>query len=83
MPTYSFRNKETGETFDKMLSFSGKDEFLESNPNIEQIITQAPGLGDPTKMSSTRKIHGGFKETLQRIDQRTPGSQLKKNSDIL
>lgn len=30
MPTYDFKNKETGEVIEKILSFSQRDEFLAS-----------------------------------------------------
>jgi hypothetical protein len=82
MPTYVFRNKETNEQFEKILKISELDSFREENPQLETVI-QAVAFGDPTKLSSTRKFDTGFKEVLQRIHEKTPGSQLNKSSSQL
>lgn len=82
MPTYVFRNKETGEQFEKIMKISELDQFREANPQLETVI-QAVAFGDPTKLSSTRKFDTGFKEVLQRIHEKTPGSQLDKSSSQL
>ena len=66
MPTYSFRNIQTGVVEDKIMSMSSREEYLKTNPNLETIITGAPGLvkgtGDRTKNSS------GFNEVLSNTD---------------
>jgi hypothetical protein len=82
MPTYVFRNKETGEQFEKLMKISELDSFRVDNPQLETVI-QAVAFGDPTKLSSTRKFDTGFKEVLQRIHEKTPGSQLDKSSSQL
>lgn len=82
MPTYVFRNKETGEQFEKIMKISELDTFRAENPQLETVI-QAVAFGDPTKLSSTRKFDTGFKEVLQRIHEKTPGSQLEKSSSQL
>ena len=83
MPTYEFRNKETGEVTEHIMRIAELDAFKEANPHLERTITQAPALGDPTKLSSTRKYDSGFKEVLQKIHERTPGSELNKTSSQL
>jgi hypothetical protein len=82
MPTYVFRNKETGEQFEKIMKISELDTFRQENPQLETVI-QSVAFGDPTKLSSTRKFDTGFKEVLQRIHEKTPGSQLQKSSSQL
>lgn len=82
MPTYVFRNKETGEQFEKILKISELDSFRAENPQLETVI-QAVAFGDPTKLSTTRKYDSGFKEVLQKIHERTPGSELNKTSSQL
>jgi hypothetical protein len=82
MPTYVFRNKETGEQFEKILKISELDSFRVENPQLETVI-QAVAFGDPTKLSTTRKFDSGFKEVLQKIHERTPGSELNKTSSQL
>ncbi len=82
MPTYSFRNKDTGEIFDKILRLADRDEFLTQNPHLESVITGAPAFtGD--HINAVKKYDTGFKEVLQKIHERTPGSQLNKTSSQL
>jgi hypothetical protein len=82
MPTYSFRNKETGEIFDQMMRISEREEFLNQNPHLETVITGAPAFtGD--HITAVKKYDTGFKEVLQRIHEKTPGSQLDKSSSQL
>jgi len=80
MPTYDFRNKETGEVTEHIMRMSDLDAFKEANPHLEQTITRAPAFaGDHI----TIKKDTGFKEVLQRIHEKTPGSQLDKTSSQL
>jgi len=74
MPLYDFKNKDTGEVFEKMMSISAKEEYLAANPNIEPVLG-ANMLIDPVRLG-VRKTDQGFKEVLQRIHEKTPGSQL-------
>ena len=77
MPTYEFRNKQTGEVTEHFMKISAKDDFLAANPHLEQTLTQAPAFaGDHI----TLKKDTGFKEVLQRIHEKTPGSELNKLS---
>jgi hypothetical protein len=82
MPTYVFRNKETGEQFEQIMKISELDSFRAENPQLETVI-QAVAFGDPTKLSSSRKFDSGFKEVLQKIHERSPGSELNKTSSQL
>jgi hypothetical protein len=82
MPTYVFRNKETGEQFEKIMRISELDNFRNENPQLETVI-QSVAFGDPTKLTSSRKFDTGFKEVLQRIHEKTPGSELNKSSSQL
>lgn len=80
MPTYEFRNKQTGEVTEQWMKMSEKDAFLTNNPHLEQTMTKAPAFaGDHI----TIKKDTGFKEVLQKIHERTPGSQLDKTSSQL
>lgn len=82
MPTYVFRNKETDEQFEKTMKIAEFDSFRAENPQLETVI-QAVAFGDPTKLSSSRKFDSGFKEVLQKIHERSPGSELNKTSSQL
>jgi hypothetical protein len=77
MPTYSFRNRETGEIHDEIMRIASREQYLLDNPQLESIITSAPAFaGDHI----TLKKDTGFKEVLQRIHSLTPGSELDKTS---
>lgn len=78
MPYYKFKNTETGEVVEKFLKISEKQQFLSDNPSLESII-EAPMMGDPVRLG-IRRIDGGMKETLSRIQELTPGATVKDNS---
>ena len=46
MPTYTFKNKDTGEVFDKIMKIAEKPEYLKDNPNIEAVLTAPNFVGD-------------------------------------
>lgn len=81
MPIYEFRDKNTGEVIEKMMKISELDNFRKENPHLESIIN-APMVCDPVRVGA-RKMDTGFKEVLQRIHEKTPGSQLNKSSTQL
>ena len=74
MPTYNFRNNETGEEWEEFFTLSGKDLFLEQNPDIKQTPSMfsisASGTGDRIKTDS------GWKENLSRIAEAHPNTPL-------
>ena len=74
MPTYNFRNNETGEEWEEFFTMSGKDSFLEQNPDIKQTPSMfsisASGTGDRIKTDS------GWKENLSRIAEAHPNTPL-------
>jgi len=73
LPLYDFLNTETGEQFNELMSFSQREEFLENNPHIKQLILGAPGLVSGT---GTFKNDAGWKENLSRIAEAHPNSAL-------
>lgn len=73
MPTYEFRNKETGNVTEVFMKIAEKDQYLTDNPHLEQTLTTAPAF---TGDHITLKKDSGFKEVLQKIHEKTPGSQL-------
>jgi hypothetical protein len=81
MPLYDFRNKDTGEVFEKFMSIAAKEEYIKDNPNIESMLGMNP-LIDPVRLG-IHKADNGFKEVLQRIHEKTPGSTLNKTSKYI
>ena len=45
MPTYSFRDKETGDEFDAFMTVSELDNFLIENPHLMQLLSAPMFLG--------------------------------------
>ena len=77
MPSYDFRNKDTGEVFGRFMKIADKEQYLIENPNIEQALLSAPAFtGDHIVI----KRDTGFKEVLQKIHEKTPGSNLNNLS---
>lgn len=70
MPTYSFKNKETGEVFDKLMSYSSKVEYLENNPHLESYIDRVGFIGG-VSMDSGR-LPEGYKDKLRLIKEKHP-----------
>ena len=82
MPVYDFRNKDTGEVETKTMRISEKEQYLKDNPNIESYFGDTQlNIGDPVRLR-VRKADGGFKEVLQKIHSRAPGSNLNTIADI-
>lgn len=50
MPTYTFRHKESGHVIESFLTMSARETFLETHPEYEQVILDAPALGDPAAL---------------------------------
>jgi len=66
MPTYTFRNTETDEVFDKLMTWKDREQYLADNPQLESIIGGAPAMGDSVRLG-IRRTDDGFKEVLSKI----------------
>jgi hypothetical protein len=71
MPTYDFRDKTTGEIFEKRMKISEKEEFLKQNPQYESVILGAPVIGDPIRLG-IKKPDQGFREVLAKAKSAHP-----------
>lgn len=76
MPTYDFKNKETGEVFTKIMSMSAMDEFLKENTDVERYYSSAPAAVDPTRVGGLRKPDEGFRDVLKNIHSKHRGSKI-------
>ena len=81
MPTYVFTDANTGEQFDKFMKISEREEYLKQNPHLTPVLT-APAICDPVRVGA-RKLDSGFKEVLQKVNERNPNNDLAKNSTQL
>ena len=80
MPTYQFKNKSTGEVIERSMKIAEKAEFLAQNPDLEHYHSTVT-LGDPIRLG-VRKPDNGFKEVIQKIHAKTPGSRLDKFANV-
>ena len=77
MPNYTFENKETGEIIEKTMKISERDEFVENNPHLQQIITGAPMMvSSVSGVSTSIKQSDGMKEVFQKAAEAHPNSPL-------
>ena len=74
MPTYSFRNKDTGKKFELFLSISEREVYLKENPNIQQTVS-SPAIisGRP------RKPDEGFRDLLREIKKKNSRGFTRSN----
>lgn len=73
MPTYEFRDKTTGRTWEEFTTLAGREEIL-SDPNVEQVVF-APAFVSGV-MGITHKTDDGFKEVLSKAAEAHPLSPL-------
>lgn len=87
MPLYEFKCTSCSHIFEKFLSIADRNTPLEEEcPNckntgtVEKMLS-APPMGDPVRMGLI-KPPGGFRDVLQKIHERTPGSVLNVDRNI-
>ena len=71
MPTYNFKNKETGEVWEVFLSISEREELLK-DPNIEQVHVGAPMIVG----GLNQKPSEGFRDILKQIKKNNVRSNI-------
>tara|TARA_Y100000361_G_scaffold153259_1_gene174638 strand:+ start:1155 stop:1400 length:246 start_codon:yes stop_codon:yes gene_type:complete len=71
MPTYEFKNKDTGEVFEKIFSYESKVKFLEENPNVQSYYSKMNIDYDGGKTVLGR-AGDGWKEVQDRIKSGMP-----------
>ena len=75
MPTYTFFDEDTEETFDMFLSMAQREQYLKSNHRIRQVPVAVAIAGDHI-MGVGPKVDGGFNERMEQIAISHPGSPL-------
>ena len=79
MPTYTFKNKNTGDFEEHVMKMSELDQFKSDNPHLERALVDVPSFGDPVRLG-LRKNDDGWRETLARVAEKTPGGKVLKDS---
>lgn len=65
MPTYSFKNRETGDIAEVKLSIVDLDKFKENHPEVELVIVSSTDI--VSGVAGTRKMDDNFKDLLKNI----------------
>lgn len=73
MPSYEFRDKQTGDISTVFLKISEYDDYNNSNPHLERYHGTAPDLIGGMD-SSGGKLPDGFKDKLREIKKKHPGA---------
>jgi hypothetical protein len=76
MPTYTFKDTKSGEVFEKFMSMSALDTYMEENPHI---IRHHEGAGPAfayNLKSLDQRTSNGWKEVLSKISEKHPASPL-------
>ena len=74
MPIYSFENIKTGKEYTEQMSMSELDSYLLKNKNVRQVFTTLNIVGGVAGL--THKPDSGFKDVVQKIAEKHPGSPL-------
>lgn len=74
MPIYNFRNKETGEIYEEMMSISDSEELLKRNPNIEKFHGKINFIDEV--MLGRKKPPSDWFHVLDRIKKNNPGNTM-------
>lgn len=73
MPTYKFKNKQTGKQWTELMSISEMEKLLASDNNLELMVHGAPMIGHRTL---TKKPDSGFRDVLKTIKKKHRGSKI-------
>ena len=65
MPTYTMKNKESGEEKEMILSLSERESFLQDNPDWEQMLS-TPGFVS-SSVSTLRRAGSEWNDVLKKI----------------
>jgi len=73
MPTYDFKNNDTGEVKEYIMTIAEMEQFKKDNPNMQQVISTAKHNLITNKDGSVlTKAGDGWKEVQQRIQSGMP-----------
>tara|TARA_B110000967_G_C18893381_1_gene568918 strand:- start:3724 stop:3957 length:234 start_codon:yes stop_codon:yes gene_type:complete len=74
MPTYQYKNEETGEISDHFMSIAKMEQFDIDNPHMKKII-HAPAIGDSVRLG-IKRTPDSFNDMLKTIKKTNAGSDI-------
>lgn len=75
MPTYTFKNKETGSEETHFFSLAEREEYVKNNPNMVQQLS-TPAFGDSVRLG-IRRIDDNFNDVLKKAKSSHVGSTIE------
>ena len=75
MPTYRFRDMNSGEEFDEFMSMGEREKYLKTHPTIAQVPVPVAFVGDHIMVVGP-KNDGGFNERMSQIAAPHPTSPM-------
>lgn len=77
MPTYTFRHKESGDILESFMTIAARTEFLSTHPEYEQVILDAPAVGDPAALGYQKPPTDFMKYVRDPIIERNRGRKSR------
>jgi hypothetical protein len=78
MPTYTYVNKVTGETWEEFSTIATMEEKLEANRDLD-VLCGLPHMGDPMrfgKISKRPDNHSHFRDVIKTIKSKHPHNTI-------
>jgi len=81
MPTYCFRNNETGEVHEEIMKMDDREKYLKDHPELTQVL-EVPQIVSGT--DGLRKPDDSFRDILRNIDKKHKSRKntMNKNADF-
>lgn len=76
MPTYDFKNKETGEVHEKFMKIADKEQYLLDHPELEQVLLYCPAFGDPIRLGVKKPPSDFQKYIIGGVRDKISGSNI-------
>jgi hypothetical protein len=79
MPTYTLKNSDTEEIFEKTMKIAEYEEYMKENTNISRYYDTSPLVCDPTRLGGTSASKGDptfQKYIIGRMKASLPGNTL-------
>lgn len=80
MPVYELKNIETGEVFEKMMSISEYEVYIEENKNIQRHFTTMH-FADSVSLGIKKPPRDFQEGVIERIKRNTPGHKIQSRWD--
>jgi len=75
MPIYNFRDNNTGDEFEQVMTMAELDEYLNENPHVDQLINY--GANVVHERGTNLKVDDNFRETMSKIKETYKVNNIK------